>query len=263
MASQLQHQALSNTDKQEHRLLFILLDMNGTLLYRRKPKGILTSRAPDFVHDVTAIEYYLRPGAVEFIKFLLSHPQVHPGVLTSMRHDNALPAVLELEKRAFELIRSAGAGGKELEESSLGNQMVNLSLQEKVPTLSSMMPMFCGGDFNVPDKNRGVKPWDSMRKLELVWEHEYERLGQRFDGTNTLMIDDSLRKMRYYPLNVLQVSEYDEDAVQADDDDELVHLMKYMKFLLEDLESTSGGKDQRDVRHFVEATPWKGITTFV
>ncbi|CAM9412554.1 unnamed protein product, partial [Hapterophycus canaliculatus] len=89
----------SNGSDNDNRVL-VLLDMNGTLLYRaRKPLVNDSSDGEDcsggaaFVHgDPDPMHYYMRPGASELVAALAAHPRVQLGFYTSMRGVNALPA---------------------------------------------------------------------------------------------------------------------------------------------------------------------------
>ena len=86
--------------------MLVLLDMNGTLLYRAKkplrtPKsGGIDGRGGGggagtvaFVHgDPVPLEYYMRPGAAELVAAMVRHPRVRLAFYTSMRAVNALPA---------------------------------------------------------------------------------------------------------------------------------------------------------------------------
>lgn len=89
--------------------VLILLDMNGTLLFRaKKPLRVSTKfregwgleqqgeeevYKPAFVHgEPDPLQYYMRPGAVELVRAMGRHPRVQLAFYTSMRGANALPA---------------------------------------------------------------------------------------------------------------------------------------------------------------------------
>lgn len=88
--------------------VLILLDMNGTLLYRaKKPLRAACGGGPEagaaaaakveegvaFVHgDPDPFRYYMRPGAAELVAAMHRHPRVQLAFYTSMRGINALPA---------------------------------------------------------------------------------------------------------------------------------------------------------------------------
>lgn len=89
----------SSSSGNDNRVL-VLLDMNGTLLYRSKTRLAKVSGDGDdgsggaaFVHgDPDPLHYYIRPGAAELVAALASHPRVRLAFYTSMRGVNALPA---------------------------------------------------------------------------------------------------------------------------------------------------------------------------
>lgn len=82
--------------------VLVLVDMNGTLLYRAKrPLQVEATDgeksggvyAPAFVHgDPLPLQYYMRPGARDFVAAMATHPRVRLAFYTSMRGSNALPA---------------------------------------------------------------------------------------------------------------------------------------------------------------------------
>ena len=81
--------------------MLVLLDMNGTLLYRAKkplpvPEGGGGGGAAgtvSFVHgNPVPLQYYMRPGAAELVAAMARHPRVRLAFYTSMRGVNALPA---------------------------------------------------------------------------------------------------------------------------------------------------------------------------
>lgn len=80
--------------------VLVLLDMNGTLLYRaKKPLPIVVpddngrDTTPAFIHgDPLPLHYYMRPGAKEFVAAMVRHPRVCLAFYTSMRGVNAIPA---------------------------------------------------------------------------------------------------------------------------------------------------------------------------
>lgn len=106
--------------------VLVLLDMNGTLLYRaKKPLRIPEGgdggggggggRGGDggggggggagtvaFVHgNPVPLQYYMRPGAGELVAEMVRHPRVRLAFYTSMRGVNALPAASFLMPEYF------------------------------------------------------------------------------------------------------------------------------------------------------------------
>ena len=122
--------------------LLVLLDMNGTLLYRAKsrlpkltpdlaPSGARKSPLPGVKYF-----YYVRPQAQWFVQALMAMPRVRLAFCTSMQGANARPAVDYL----------AGEGW---------NQRGVLLLDRR---------------FQKPD-DQGKNEWDTMRDMAKVWAH--------------------------------------------------------------------------------------------
>ena len=85
-----------------------------------------------------------------------------------------------------------------------------------------------------------------MRDLEKVWAAPGPARG--FGPTNTVMIDDTARKMREHPHNVVVVPSFDERDVVRDKDDVLEFLLAYLDMVLEepgDVRETIGDKPFR------------------
>ncbi|CBJ28121.1 expressed unknown protein [Ectocarpus siliculosus] len=102
--------------------VLILLDMNGTLLYRaKKPLRVSNDGgggggggdskwgAPAFVHgENVPLHYYMRPGAAELVAALEAHPRTRLAFYTSMRGVNALPAARFLMPGDSRLLDESG-----------------------------------------------------------------------------------------------------------------------------------------------------------
>lgn len=73
--------------------ILVLLDMNGTLLYRAKTPLPLPVGAETFLAgDPQPLQYWIRPGASDLVGLLSRHPRARLAFYTSMRMVNALPA---------------------------------------------------------------------------------------------------------------------------------------------------------------------------
>ena len=197
--------------------LLVLCDMNGTLVHRSKDRLAAAGR-PALVANGT--HYYARDGAAALVHFLLGQKGdargINPGgrrrvvlaFYTSMREQNAKPIAKFL------------AGGK------------SVDVYERA--------------FNKPDPS-GDNAWDTMRDLPKVWAATAPAAARGFDATNTIVVDDTARKMRDFPRNVLVVPTYDEAAIARGDDDALDYLRAYVDALLDE----SG-----DVRKFLHDRPF-------
>lgn len=65
--------------------------------------------------------------------------------------------------------------------------------------------------FNAHDPE-GANPWDTTRNLPLVWSTP-GRAGEGFGPGNTVMVDDTPRKMRFMSAGLVVVPEYTEASV--------------------------------------------------
>ena len=85
-----------------------------------------------------------------------------------------------------------------------------------------------------------------MRDMEKIWSTS-GRAGCGFDATCTLMVDDTDRKMRHAPGNLIRVPEFKE--AQHRNDNTMQELRAYLSTLLD----TCDG----DVREYMKARPFK------
>eukprot|EP00729_Bicosta_minor_P018779 gene18779-11104_t len=127
--------------------------------------------------------YYIRSGAVEFVTWLAAVPEVRLAFYTSMRYTNAIPAI----------------------ERLLGH-----SWEDRVRLYDR--------EYQKADPE-GEEVWDTMRDLHKVWANEAEEYGNHFDGSNTLMLDDTMRKMREHPDNVVLVPTLDTSTILTETKD--------------------------------------------
>lgn len=67
--------------------------------------------------------------------------------------------------------------------------------------------------FNAPDPE-GVNHWDTKRDLPKIWS-TVGRTGYGFAAHNTVMVDDTPRKMRDMNAGLVVVPEYDQRSVVA------------------------------------------------
>ncbi|CAN0374913.1 unnamed protein product [Ectocarpus sp. 12 AP-2014] len=233
----------------KNKQVLILLDMNGTLLHRAKKPlrvsndggggggGDSTWGAPAFVHgENVPLNYYMRPGAVELVAALEAHPRARLAFYTSMRGVNALPAARFL-----------------MPDDS-----------------SSTAPEVYDRPFNARDPH-GANAWDTTRDLPLIWSTP-GRTGAGFGPGNSIMVDDTPRKMRFMDAGLVVVPEFTEACalealggetgnVESEEEAErreaaaraqrevLPRLLEYLSRLLDE----SG----EDVRPFIERNPFR------
>ena len=84
------------------------------------------------------------------------------------------------------------------------------------------------------DDPTGAEKWDTMRDLGKVWATEAELHHLTFSDANTVMLDDTMRKMREHPHNVLLVPTMTAGTLmtEAVDGAVLVNVRQYIDQLL-------------------------------
>ncbi|CAM9687065.1 unnamed protein product [Chrysoparadoxa australica] len=194
----------------QERPLLVLLDMNGTIL-RRAKSDLIGGRKPDLLHN--SIRYYMRPHAITLVDLLRSHPRARLGFYTSMRRENALPAVTWL-----------------------------LGKSAKDSTGEASRILYHRG-FNKRDP-LGSNHWDTMRDIPKVWRTP-KMIGSGFNASNTIMVDDTPRKMREMPGNVIVLPEFTEVAVVNGNDNVIPQVCSYLQTLLEDSSWTDVRRRER------------------
>lgn len=199
------------------RKLLVLLDLNGTLLYRATK--LLPAAAPAFDQLVgeRRMFYYMRPHARELVAYLVTHPLAVPAFYTSMRAENALNAVNWL-------LDGAHLKGPRFESTAL--------LYDR--------------SYTQPDTEADVH-WKTRRDLDAVWSCG-DKVGKGFDASNTVVVDDTMSKMRHLSANVLLVPEFTEQSVRGSEDDELKDVKEALELLLNSAQDHS-----TDVRSFLLA----------
>jgi hypothetical protein len=123
--------------------------------------------------------YYIRPHVKYFLQWLNDIHFVKLAFYTSMQYKNANAALSSLVGN---------------------NSQIFLYAQE----------------YNKSDPH-GDKPWSMLRDLPKIWNCK-DTPAYNHNHYNTLMIDDSISKMREYPDNVLVIPEYSVEMVTYEND---------------------------------------------
>jgi hypothetical protein len=163
------------------------------------------------------LQYYLRRGVVDLVASLRNHPHCELAFYTSMRESNALPAVLAI---------TSGA---------------HVEIYDR--------------EYNKADREEGTESWDTMRDLTKIWTTE-GKVGYGFGPHNTIMVDDSARKMRHAPRNLVQVPEFKHAEHMRDGTMTALHA--HLQAMLDDFGESFGldGPDSvMDVRGWCDANP--------
>ena len=101
--------------------------------------------------------------------------------------------------------------------------------------------------FNKDDPS-GANDYDTMRDLPKVWASTRPAAARGFTERNTVTLDDSERKMREFPDNVLVLPEYDEASVLKGEDEALDYAKAYLDMLLD---------EEGDVRETLGERPFR------
>lgn len=155
--------------------LLILLDLNGTLMYRSVFKLNTAIKFNEAGEDQRF--YYYRPGAVEFVSFLIDQLEttdcVDIAFYSSMTGKNATAAATNLDP----------------------SRRLHVYARE----------------FNQRDTS-SENQWAVIRDLSAVWAAP-GRPAFQHSARSTIMIDDTFRKLREFPDNLVQVPEFTEQSV--------------------------------------------------
>lgn len=154
------------------------------------------------------VHYYLRDKAISFVESLTQNNSIVFAFYTSMKETSARPATSVLCK------------GRSVE------------LYER--------------KFNKFDPE-GENHWDTMRDLKKIWTTP-DRVGFGFDETSTVVIEDTARKMREHPYNVIVVPSYTEESVLEGYDSVLTRLGDFLHSLFR--------ANVDDVREFLLCNPF-------
>eukprot|EP00039_Didymoeca_costata_P001750 m.54800 g.54800 ORF g.54800 m.54800 type:complete len:417 (+) comp10951_c0_seq3:180-1430(+) len=183
-----------------------------------REKKVVPGREPDFRHKGT--KYYLRPGAKHLVQQLVALPAIRVAFNTSMTGGNAKPAIVAIAGQSW-------------------HQKVALYDRE----------------YQKHDST-GEKKWDTIRDLDAIWKAEASN-GQQFDRSNTVMVDDTFRKMREHADNVLIVPTY---SPNDDFEDDVVPnvLTQATNYLLELVRSLVSGAKEVTVPEYIRQKPFCG-----
>lgn len=148
------------------RRIFIIMDLNGTLLYRPNKRN--------------PFNFIQRPHAREFLDYCID--TFHVAIWSSARHENVDKMVAQLlspAQRAKCVVIWA--------RDRLGLSPADYSARVQV-------------------YKRLTAIWNDPRVLA---SHPAAAHGQRWDQTNTVLVDDSAEKGRSEPYNILQLPEFE------------------------------------------------------
>ncbi|KAF6812867.1 phosphoprotein phosphatase [Colletotrichum sojae] len=157
--------------------ILIVMDLNGTLLYRPSRKN-----ATSFVE---------RPHAKRFLQYCLD--TFHVVVWSSARPANVQSMCDQL------LLGPPGGGGPNADRAEYRRRVLGIWGRDKF-------------GLSKADYNLRVQVY---KRLDMVWQdprvmasHPDYQYGGRWDQSNTVLIDDSVEKARSEPYNLLRIPEF-------------------------------------------------------
>ncbi|OHE93182.1 phosphoprotein phosphatase [Colletotrichum orchidophilum] len=178
----LQRASLPPTLLSTPRPILIVMDLNGTLLYR-----------PNRRNATTFVE---RPHAKRFLQYCLD--TFHVVVWSSAQPKN-------VQSMCDQLLLKGGPGAANAQEDSA-------SYRRRV------LAVWGRDKFGLSDADFKLRV-QVYKRLEMVWAqanvqaaHPDAAYGGRWDQTNTVLVDDSLEKARSEPYNLLRIPEFFGDA---------------------------------------------------
>jgi hypothetical protein len=194
--------------------LLLLVDMNGTFLLRARAKlPIQSAPFATTKNSSKTIYYYLRPDADRFVQWLKSKQEscdcIDVAFYTSMKEENALVPLRKLDRFGSLYLYSQ--------------------------------------EFNKHDST-GENSWDMMRDFHKLWT---SRGGPAFGHSerSTIMIDDSMRKMREFSENLVLVPEFVPERLLETEAFKLEYVMQYVDVVINQWMATY--TYDRDVREIL------------
>lgn len=193
---------------------------------------------PDFT--VRYGSFWLRPLARAFTCHLLNDPRCQVAFYTSMKSKNMRPIVQEFD-RHFRRQEALGA----LADVSVGGSVIT----SHTSLFDTTIGIF-DRPFNRKDPN-GARSWDTVRDLTKIWS---DPRASGYGPTNTIMIEATPHKARFFTENTIHTNEFTADAVMHHDDDTLGRLRQY----LDEVAFTRMQTDASpDIRSILADTPFR------
>ncbi|KAL6911005.1 HAD-like domain-containing protein [Trichoderma evansii] len=160
------HSLTPSSSLRQPRRIFVIMDLNGTLLYRPNKRN--------------PFNFIQRPHAREFLDYCIE--TFHVAIWSSARPENVDKMVAQLLSPA-QRAKCVVIWGRD----QLGLSPADYSARVQV-------------------YKRLTAIWNDPRVLA---SHPAAAHGQRWDQTNTVLVDDSAEKGRSEPFNILQLPEFE------------------------------------------------------
>lgn len=159
--------------------MLILFDVNGVLCFKVREKTELAGLDDQDIIKAASYWMVLRPGIVEILRRLSKEHTL--GIFSSTTFKNVNPILSVLEKHGVKFSIKAYREYTQLDP-----------------------------DF---EKNDNIKEFDTVKRLNMIWQHPYFNTQRQWNERNTLLIDDSTLKTRFNnDANVLIVESFDRES---------------------------------------------------
>jgi len=213
------------------RKTLILLDFNGTLVYRDKNKEIIGRKA-DYKTGVgrSFARFFIRPGARELICHLLNDPRCKVAIYTSMMQHNCAE-IVEAFDRHFLDMSLAG----HFDEVRVGSSVIS----SHSSVAQGIIRIF-DRDYNSTDPE-GENSWDTIRDFSKIFrDMQVQQMG--FDISNTCLIEATPRKAKNVRANTIICPEYTKELANSKNQNQrtLLALRTFIdEVLLTEMQSSS------------------------
>ncbi len=208
--------------------ILILIDVGGSILYRSGSKlGQVERRGRDSYCQIKQHHHYYRPQFQHFLAQLIQHPRVKLAFNTSIMRKNVMPLLFQI----FDL--------KEL--NSYRAWIFEVFDQQ----------------YQVPDS--GPKGYETKRSLERIFDHP-ECIKNKFNFTNTFMIDSEAKKIRDYKKNSVAIKPYSLEQVLMPTEDQSLILTEVRDFVFAMLEETTNVQEYL-AEHKPSFSSWEELLT--
>ena len=184
-------------------------------MFRDKERAVRAAKADFRAGRATTFNFYVRPGAMEFVAQLAQDPRCEFAIYTSMKRANMLEFA-----HAFDEFQ-AGRGSAAMRPVPCGATGVTTT------TASSLAR---GGlaifdrPFNAPDRSPGKDAWDTVRDLGLIFDVPAVR-DRGYSAANTVLIEAESHKIGRWAANSVQPAAFTAETInKGGSDDELFRL---------------------------------------
>lgn len=162
--------------------MLILFDVNGVLCFKVRDKEELVGLDDKDIIKTTDYWMVLRPGIIDLLCRLSKEHTL--GIFSSTTFKNVNPILSVLEKHGAKFFIKAYREYTQLDP-----------------------------DFG---KNDNIREFDTIKRLNQIWQHPYFNTQRRWNKRNTLLIDDSTLKTRFNDeSNILIVESFDREAYKT------------------------------------------------